>query len=134
MITASTDIWKRYRVPNTDIVLYDVGTEDLGKPYKDGIDNDGDGAVDEGIDEGIDEMIDESRDDFIDNDGDWTLADDVGLNGDESGGLSAGVLDNMPTSDLVLAFLENLILIRQTYLSLTKWGLHQYKFQLEDGT
>ena len=48
--------------------MYDVGTEDLGKPYKDGIDNDGDGAVDEGIDEGIDEMIDESRDDFIDND------------------------------------------------------------------
>ena len=26
------------------------------------------------------------------------MADDVGLNGDESGGLSAGVLDNMPTS------------------------------------
>ena len=99
MITAaSADQWKRYRVPGTNIVLYDVGMEDLGKPYKDGLDNDGDGAIDEGIDEGIDEMIDESRDDFIDNDGDWTLADDVGLNGDESGGLSAGVLDNMPTS------------------------------------
>ena len=95
---ASIDIWKRYRVPGTEIILYDVGEEDLGKPYKDGIDNDGDGAVDEGIDEGIDEMIDESRDDFIDNDGDWALADDVGLNGDGSGGLVVGTLDNMPTS------------------------------------
>ena len=99
MVTAaSLDTWKRYKVPGTDIILYDVGEEDLGKPYRDGVDNDGDGAVDEGIDEGIDEMIDESRDDFIDNDGDWALSDDVGLNGDESGGLSAGVLDNMPTS------------------------------------
>ena len=95
---ASADTWKRYKVPGTDIILYDVGTEDLGKPYKDGLDNDGDGAVDEGIDEGIDEMIDESRDDFIDNDGDWELTDDVGLNGDGSGGLDAGALDNMPTS------------------------------------
>jgi hypothetical protein len=97
--TASVDTWKRYKVPGTEIILYDVGEEDLGKPYRDGIDNDGDGAVDEGIDEGIDEMIDESRDDFIDNDGDWVLAaDDVGLNGDGSGGLIVGALDNMPTS------------------------------------
>ena len=95
---ASNDIWKRYKVPGTDIILYDLGQEDFGKPYRDGIDNDGDGAIDEGIDEGIDEMIDESRDDFIDNDGDWTLADDVGLNGDGSGGDLVGVLDNMPTS------------------------------------
>ena len=95
---ASNDIWKRYKVPGTDIILYDLGQEDFGKPYKDGIDNDGDGAIDEGIDEMIDEMIDESRDDFIDNDGDWTLADDVGLNGDGSGGDLVGVLDNMPTS------------------------------------
>ena len=98
VLAASTDIWKRYQVPGMDIILYDVGSEDIGKPYRDGLDNDGDGAVDEGIDEGIDEMIDESRDDFIDNDGDWSLIDDVGLNGDESGGLDAGVGDNMPTS------------------------------------
>ena len=95
---ASLDTWKRYKVPGTEIILYDVGEEDLGKPYRDGIDNDGDGAVDEGIDEGIDEMIDESRDDFIDNDGDWALVDDVGLNGDGSGGTLVGALDNMPTS------------------------------------
>ena len=43
-------------------------------------------------------MIDESRDDFIDNDGDWSMVDDVGLNGDESGGLDAGVGDQKPSS------------------------------------
>jgi hypothetical protein len=95
---AAEDQWKRYSVPNTDIILYDVSYEDIGKPYADGVDNDGDGAIDEGIDENIDEMIDESRDDFIDNDGDWELSDDVGINGDESGGLEAGVGDQMPTS------------------------------------
>ena len=67
----------------------------MGNPT-DGIDNDGDGAIDEGIDEGIDEMIDESRDDYID-DGDWSLADDVGINGDQSGGIDAGVNDQAPT-------------------------------------
>ena len=98
VLAAANDPWLRYAVPNTDIILYDVNTEDIGKPYADGIDNDGDGAVDEGIDENIDEMIDESRDDFIDNDRDWELSDDVGINGDESGGLEAGVGDQMPTS------------------------------------
>ena len=98
VIAAANDPWQRYKVPNTNIILYNVNEEDIGKPYRDGIDNDGDGAVDEGIDEGIDEMIDESRDDYIDNDGDWELADDVGINGDESGGFTAGVGDQMPTS------------------------------------
>ena len=96
--SAATDEWKRYAVANSNIILYDVNTEDLGKPYADGIDNDGDGAIDEGIDEGIDEMIDESRDDFIDNDSDWDPSDDVGINGDESGGIAAGVNDQKPTS------------------------------------
>ena len=76
---ASTDEWNRYKVPNSNIILYDVGEEDLGKPYADGVDNDNDGSIDEGIDEGIDEMIDESRDDFIDNDGDWESDDDDGI-------------------------------------------------------
>ena len=95
---AANDQWGRYRVPGTEIILYDLDTLDIGKPYSDGIDNDGDGAIDEGIDEGIDEMIDESRDDYIDNDGDWSLADDVGINGDQSGGIEAGVNDMAPTS------------------------------------
>jgi hypothetical protein len=55
----------RYKVPNTSIILYDLKSEDLGLMYADGIDNDGDGAIDEGIDEKIDEMIDESRDDYV---------------------------------------------------------------------
>jgi hypothetical protein len=88
----------RYSVPDTDIILYDVKAEDLGTCYADGIDNDGDGAVDEGIDEHIDEMIDERRDDGIDNDGDWRASlDDVGLDG--SGNSSdIGEGDGLPTS------------------------------------
>ncbi len=95
---ASDAPYYRYRVPGTAIVLYDVKAEDLGAPYADGVDNDGDGAVDEGIDENIDEMIDERRDDGIDNDGDWRRAlDDVGLDGaDLSGDLGEG--DGVPTS------------------------------------
>ena len=88
----------RFRVPGTDIVLYDVKAEDLGKPYADGIDNDDDGARDEGIDEGIDEMIDERRDDGIDNDGDWRPAlDDVGLDGSPLTG-DLGENDGIPTT------------------------------------
>jgi hypothetical protein len=51
--TASNDIWGRYRVSGTNIMLYGLDQDDIGKPYKDGIDNDGDGGIDEGIDEGI---------------------------------------------------------------------------------
>ena len=74
---------------------YETWPVGKGAPW---VDNDGDGAIDEGIDENIDEMIDESRDDYIDNDGDWSLADDVGINGDQSGGIDAGVNDQAPTS------------------------------------
>lgn len=95
---AAGDRYGRYRVPGTDIVLYDVGPDDLGKAYADGIDNDFDGAIDEGIDEGIDEMIDESRADGIDNDGDWNpLQDDTGLDG-VAFNSDPGDSDGMPTS------------------------------------
>ena len=99
MITAaSSDPYGRYRVPDTDIILYQVGPEDLGKAYADGIDNDGDGAIDEGIDEGMDEMIDESRADGIDNDGDWTAAaNDSGLDGIPFNG-DPGDGDGQPTT------------------------------------
>ena len=88
----------RFAVPGTDIVLYDVRQNDVGTPYADGVDNDGDGATDEGIDENIDEMIDERRDDGIDNDGDWRASlDDVGLDGsDLTNDLGEG--DGLPTS------------------------------------
>ncbi len=79
---ANDDPYFRYVVRDSEIILYNVTQDDLNKKYADGVDNDGDGAVDENIDEGIDEMIDESREDHIDNDGDWDpLADDVGLDG-----------------------------------------------------
>ena len=95
---AASDRYRRYRVPDTDIILYALGNEDVGKAYADGIDNDGDGAVDEGIDEGIDEMIDESRADGIDNDGDWNpLQDDTGLDGVAFSG-DPGDSDGVPTT------------------------------------
>ncbi|PAP76565.1 hypothetical protein [Rubrivirga marina] len=95
---ASDAPYYRYAVPGTDIVLYDVKAEDVGSPYADGVDNDGDGAIDEGIDEDIDEMIDERRDDGIDNDGDWRAAlDDVGLDG-SGNTVDTGEGDGVPTS------------------------------------
>ena len=88
----------RFAVPGTGIVLYDVRSDDVGKPYADGVDNDGDGAVDEGIDENIDEMIDERRNDGIDNDGDWRPSlDDVGLDGADLTS-DAGEGDGVPSS------------------------------------
>lgn len=96
---AATDApYYRYIVPGTDIILYDLKAEDLGKAYVDGIDNDGDKAVDEGIDEDIDEMIDERRDDGVDNDGDWNpFLSDVGLDGLADTG-DQGEGDGLPTS------------------------------------
>ncbi len=100
MVTAAASDapYFRFAVPGTSIVLYDVKAEDIGSPYADGIDNDGDGAVDEGIDEDIDEMIDERRDDGIDNDGDWRAAlDDVGLDGSDNT-VDVGEGDGLPTT------------------------------------
>ena len=95
---AASDSYRRYRVPGTDIVLYDVGPEDIGKAYADGLDNDGDGATDEGIDEEIDEMTDESRADGIDNDKDWNrFLNDTGLDGVPFNG-DPGDNDAVPTS------------------------------------
>lgn len=79
-------------------ILYDVSAEDLGKAYRDCVDNDGDGSIDEGIDEGIDEMTDESRADGIDNDGDWRPGlDDVGLDGADFSS-DPGEGDGLPSS------------------------------------
>lgn len=84
---ASTDRWRRFIVlapggQDVCTILYGVGPEDLNLPYKDCVDNDGDGATDEGIDENIDEMIDESRNDGIDNNRNWNIVqDDTGLDG-----------------------------------------------------
>jgi len=97
--TAAADApYFRYKVPGTNVILYDVNQEDLGKKYADGIDNDNNGAVDEFMDEGIDEMIDESRNNGIDDDGDWNpITDDVGLDGLAETG-DDGENDGRPTS------------------------------------
>lgn len=90
----------RYAVPNSNIILYMVTQADLGKPYADGKDNDGNKAIDEGIDKRIDEMIDESRTNGIDDDGDWNkLTDDVGLDGVPYTG-DTGEGDGKPTSGI----------------------------------
>ena len=101
--TAASDPARRFIVRTADgagvcAILYGVGPEDVGRAYRDCVDNDADGATDEGIDENIDEMIDESRDDGIDNDGDWLAArDDNGLDGVAGSG-DRGDGDANPTS------------------------------------
>lgn len=99
MITQATNDapYFRYRV-NDKIILYNVVASTLGKKYADGIDNDGNGAIDDGIDDGIDVMIDEARDDGKDNDYDWNPArDDVGMDGVADTG-DEGENDGKPTS------------------------------------
>ncbi len=94
---AAGDAFNRYRV-NNKIILYNVVQSTLGMKYADGVDNDGNGVVDDNIDEGIDVLIDEARDDGIDNDYDWNFArDDVGLDGVENTG-DRGESDGFPTS------------------------------------
>ena len=68
---AMGDPYGRYFLAN-GIILYDLTYDDIGLGYKDGIDNDGDGNIDEGIDKGIDEP-DEKWFDGIDNDGDGDI-------------------------------------------------------------
>ncbi len=95
---AASDPLFRYKVPGTNIILYDVKAEDLGLKYADGIDNDANLAVDEFMDNGIDEMCDEARGDGIDNDGDWNvITDDVGLDGVANTG-DFGENDGKPTA------------------------------------
>ncbi len=97
--TAALDPYHRYRVPGTDVILYNLVQADSGKRYLNR-----DGLRDVGVDEGIDEMIDESRNDGIDNDGDWNpITDDVGLDG-QAGTHDFGELDGKPTSGVGTPF------------------------------
>lgn len=96
---AAVDPYRRYRVPGTAVVLYDLDSSDIGKKYINR-----DNYVDTHIDEGIDEMCDESRNDGIDNDGDWDiLTDDVGLDGASNTG-DYGEGDGKPTSGVGTPF------------------------------
>jgi len=65
---ASNDEFNRYTLDN-GIELWFVTEDKIGFPYSDGIDNDGDGDIDEGIDIRIDDAA-EIWFDGIDNDGD----------------------------------------------------------------
>lgn len=97
--TAALDPYRRYRVPGTKVVLYDLGPEDLGKRYINR-----DRLRETGVDEGIDEMNDEGRNDGVDDDGDWNpFTDDVGLDGAASTG-DCGEGDGIPTSGVGTAF------------------------------
>ncbi len=100
MVTqASSDPYKRYRVPGTNVVLYDLDASDVGKKYLDR-----DGLLDFDIDTRIDFMAEEGRNDGIDNDGDWSpITDDVGLDGAEGTG-DTGEGDGKPTSGVGTPF------------------------------
>jgi len=90
---AQSDLYHRYRVPGTNVILSSLNQASLGKRYINI-----DGLRDAGVDEGIDEMIDESRDDGVDNNGDWNpLTDDVGRDG-KGGTKDYGESDALPTS------------------------------------
>ena len=67
---AASDQFNRYTLPNGRVLWY-VTADKLGNIYADGIDNDGDGAIDEQIDIGIDDE-EEAWVDGVDNDGDGT--------------------------------------------------------------
>ncbi|MFQ6617528.1 MAG: hypothetical protein ACE5QV_02460 [Fidelibacterota bacterium] len=130
---AANDSYGRYKIPGTDIILYSLGSEDLGKRYADGVDNDGDGTVDEDIDEGIDEMIDESRDDRIDNDGDWdALTDDVGLDGKPDTG-DSGEGDGKPTSGAGTPFPGEPNIDKTDVSESDQLGLTNVQYQLSGG-
>lgn len=97
--SAAGDIYHRYRVPGTNLILYELTQASLGKSYLNR-----DGLRDPNVDENIDEMIDESRDDGVDNNADWNpVTDDVGLDGAPGTG-DFGEGDGKPTSGAGTAF------------------------------
>ncbi|MBT3216583.1 MAG: TonB-dependent receptor [Candidatus Marinimicrobia bacterium] len=75
---AASDAFNRFTLDNR-ITLWFVTADKIGKTYADGIDNNGDGAIDEGIDLGIDDES-EAWYDGVDNDGDGEIdeADEIG--------------------------------------------------------
>ena len=84
---ASEDIFNRFTLSN-GMTLWYVTQDKLGKIYADGIDNNGDGAIDEQIDIGIDDE-EEAWVDGIDNDGDGII--------DERDELASSWLDRFGT-------------------------------------
>ena len=75
---ASSDQFNRYTLPN-GMVLWYVTEDKIGTAYADGLDNNGDGSIDEFIDSGVDDES-EIWEDGIDNDGDGLVdeSDEIG--------------------------------------------------------
>jgi len=79
MVDASAnDSYNRYTLDN-GTVLWGITDEVIGRAYSDGLDNNGDGRIDEGIDAGIDDLTENWYDGFDnDNDGLIDEKDEVG--------------------------------------------------------
>ena len=93
---ASSDPFNRLTV--NGITLWYVTSDKLGWEYKDGIDNDGDGVIDDGIDYGIDDYG-EIFFDGIDNDGDGLIDE-----GDERGSLWLNRFGSSKTSSVLQSY------------------------------
>ena len=120
---ASNDPFQRYTLDN-GMVLWFVTEDKIGSYYADGIDNDGDGYVDEQIDIGIDDE-EEAWVDGVDNDGDGYI--------DEVDELGSAWLDRFG----VVSDLKNLASVTTNYLTPdSNWSIvdDRHKFGFGDYT
>ena len=120
---AASDPFNRYTLDN-GVVLWFVTEEKIGHYYADGIDNDGDGYIDEQIDIGIDDE-EEVWVDGVDNDGDGYI--------DEVDELGSAWLDRFGTN----SDLENLSsVVTNYYTPDSNWSIvdDRHKFGFGDYT
>ena len=120
---ASNDPFQRYTLDN-GMVLWFVTEDKIGSYYADGIDNDGDGYIDEQIDIGIDDE-EEAWVDGVDNDGDGYI--------DEVDELGSAWLDRFG----VVSDLKNLASVTTNYLTPdSNWSIvdDRHKFGFGDYT
>lgn len=118
---AASDDFNRYTLDN-GMVLWFVTENQIGNVYADGIDNDGDGSIDEGIDLGIDDEP-EAWYDGVDNDGDGLV--------DESDEIGSSWLDrfgNSITGDPYLTIFSNPDSVWSIMDSTHKFGFGDYKY------
>ena len=120
---AASDPFNRYTL-NNGTVLWFVTEEKIGNYYADGIDNDGDGYIDEQIDIGIDDE-EEAWVDGVDNDGDGYI--------DEVDELGSAWLDRFG----VISDLDNLSSVTTNYSTPdSNWSIvdDRHKFGFGDYT
>tara|TARA_A100001037_G_scaffold306771_1_gene355293 strand:- start:444 stop:4610 length:4167 start_codon:yes stop_codon:yes gene_type:complete len=121
---ALNDEFNRYTLEN-GMVLWFVTEEQIGNVYADGIDNDGDGAIDEGIDLGIDDEP-EAWYDGVDNDRDGLV--------DESDEIGSAWLDRFGSSitgDPYLTVFSSPDSVWSVMDSSHKSGFGDYKYDSE---